>query len=231
MHKTMMESPRILLWGGGSQTRILLEMIKELDLGKPELIFDETLNFPVFNSGIKFCNNLNELNLIHLSSVTHFVIGIGNENGFARHSISNILKSKGLKPLSVIHAKSFIESSVKLGDGIQVMPGAIVHKFSELGNSVILNTNSTVDHECIIGNGVHVMGGASIAGCVRVGDFASIGTNATIVPHLKIGSGAIIGAGAVVLSDVSENAVMVGCPAREIRKNIPKCFSSIVSAS
>jgi len=45
----------------------------------------------------------------------------------------------------------------KCGEGVQVMPGAIVHKFSSLGRQCILNTNSTVDHECILGDGVHVI--------------------------------------------------------------------------
>ena len=104
------------------------------------------------------------------------------------------------------------------GEGVQVMPGAIVHKFSSLGHQCILNTNSTVDHECTIGNGVHVMGGASIAGRVIIDDFSTIGTNATILPDLKIGKNVYIGAGAVVTCDIEPNSIVGGVPAKLIRK-------------
>jgi len=41
---------KVLLWGGRSQSRILQEMLNELALGKVSLIFDETLETPLFSS-------------------------------------------------------------------------------------------------------------------------------------------------------------------------------------
>jgi acetyltransferase-like isoleucine patch superfamily enzyme len=98
-----------------------------------------------------------------------------------------------------------------------VMPGAVIHKFAEVGSYCIVNTNSTVDHECLIGDGVHIMGSAAVAGRVEIGDYVTIGTNATILPDLKIGSGAYVGAGAVVTHDVEPYSVVVGVPARKIK--------------
>ena len=79
-----------------------------------------------------------------------------------------------------------------------------------------------IDHECKIGNGVHIMGSAYIAGRVHIGDFSSIGANSTILPDIKIGKNAIIGAGAVVTKDVKNNQVVVGNPAKFLRKNKKK---------
>lgn len=47
---------------------------------------------------------------------------------------------------------------------------------------------------------------------------ASIGANATILPGVTIGEGAMIGAGSVVLRDVEPYSVVVGNPARIIKK-------------
>jgi UDP-2-acetamido-3-amino-2,3-dideoxy-glucuronate N-acetyltransferase len=47
---------------------------------------------------------------------------------------------------------------------------------------------------------------------------ASIGTNATIICGVTIGERAIVGAGAVVTKDVAADAVVVGVPARVLRK-------------
>lgn len=46
---------------------------------------------------------------------------------------------------------------------------------------------------------------------------ASIGGGSVILPGITIGANAIVGAGSVVTSDVKENIVVVGNPARQIR--------------
>ena len=63
------------------------------------------------------------------------------------------------------------------------------------------------------------MGSAAVAGRVRIEDFVTIGTNATILQNLTIEKGAFIGAGALVNRDVKENEVVIGNPARVLRKN------------
>ena len=51
-----------------------------------------------------------------------------------------------------------------------------------------------------------------------VGNDVWIGQNATILPGVHIGDGAIIGAGSVVASDVESYTIVVGNPAKPIRK-------------
>jgi sugar O-acyltransferase (sialic acid O-acetyltransferase NeuD family) len=210
--------PGVLIWGGKSQAHILHEMILELELGVPRIIFDYSLNSPEFSSNATFTNGIENLHSL-VNGVDKFVVGIGGSHGFARHETGKALEKK-LDQLNVISKNSFIDTSVSFGKGLQVMPGAIVHKFVILGKNVILNTGSTIDHDCKIGDGVHIMGSAAIAGNVTIEDFATIGTNSTILPNLKIGWGAYIGAGAVVTQDVEPNSVYVGVPARKIRENV-----------
>lgn len=45
-----------------------------------------------------------------------------------------------------------------------------------------------------------------------------IGSRAIILPGITVGTGAVVGAGAVVTADVPDFTVVVGVPAREIRK-------------
>ena len=49
-----------------------------------------------------------------------------------------------------------------------------------------------------------------------------IGAGAIILPSVTIGEGAIVGAGAVVTKDVLPHTVVVGVPAREIKKVEPR---------
>ncbi len=53
---------------------------------------------------------------------------------------------------------------------------------------------------------------------VHVGDDADIGIGAILLPGIRIGKGAQVGAGAVVTKNVAPYAVVVGNPARVLRK-------------
>ena len=57
-----------------------------------------------------------------------------------------------------------------------------------------------------------------LRGDTVIGNDVWIGQNATILPGVKIGNGAIIGANSVVGSDVEAYTIVVGNPARIIRK-------------
>ena len=196
-------------------------MILENDLGVVKLIFEHNLKALEFKTTARFVNKIEVLKN-YLNSTSHFVVCIGGEYGYERHIISNYLEDLNLKPLSIFHQKSFVESTSEIGSGCQLMLGATVHKFTTVGKNTIINSNALIDHDCSIGNGVHVMGSAAIAGMVKIGDYATIGTNATILPRLSIGEGAMVGAGAVVTKNVFPYTTVVGVPAREVKRVKPE---------
>jgi len=208
--------PNVLLWGAKSTARIVEKMIFDNKIGNVKLIYDTSIDQPTFSSNALFINTNQNL-LIHINKVSKFFVCIGSEHGFARSKISEILLNFGLKSFNIIHKNSFIDPTSEIGTGCLIMPFALVHKFTSIGNYVYINSAASIDHECIIGNGVHIMGNAAIAGKVRIGANATIGTNATILPNLEIGEGSFIGAGAVVTKNVPPFSVYAGVPARFIK--------------
>lgn len=53
-----------------------------------------------------------------------------------------------------------------------------------------------------------------------IGDNVSVGANVVIIGNITIGDNCIIGAGSVVVKDVESNSVVVGNPARIIKKQM-----------
>ena len=67
----------------------------------------------------------------------------------------------------------------------------------------------------------HLQGHPATKGAVRIGHDVWIGYRATILSGVTIGHGAVVGAGALVTRDVRPYAVVVGNPAREVRRRFP----------
>lgn len=214
----MPKKNNIIIWGGKSQSRIAIEIIKLNKKNKIIAIVDPKIKKLEISNLIPFVKTEKEFKK-YLKKSNHFIVGISGGYGLARSLISEKLIKCNLKPLNVIHPTAILDKTIKIGKGLQVMPGANVNCFSKIGDFVILNTSSTVDHECIIGKGVHIMGNAYVGGRVKIGDFATIGSNATIFPDIEIKRGAFIGAGSVVRKNVGENQVVVGNPAKFLKTN------------
>ena len=86
----------------------------------------------------------------------------------------------------------------------------------EIGNGVLIGHNvtlATLNHDERPNYRQNIYPKA-----IKIGDNVWIGSNATILQGVTIGDGAIVGANAVVTKDVPKNTVVIGIPAKIIRK-------------
>lgn len=132
-----------------------------------------------------------------------------------RETLFNQLRDRGRYFIRVIDPSVFVAPDVELGDGVQLMAGAIVQTKAILRDNVLINTGSIVEHHAVIGRHVHVATGSILAGSIHVGEGSFIGAGATIIHNRMVGSGALVAAGAVVIDDVPSGVSVYGVPARE----------------
>ena len=87
---------------------------------------------------------------------------------------------------------------------------------------VIIEDNVTIAGSVMIsshdGSFMNVLGKEMIAKQIILKKRCFIGNNAIILPGITINEKAIVGAGAVVTKDVEERTIVVGVPAKAIRK-------------
>ena len=140
------------------------------------------------------------------------IIAIGDN--VIRERISQEIKHKVGQ---AIHSAAIVDRLVNLAEGVQIIQGAIVNRGASIGKHTIVNTNATVDHDCEIGDFVHIAPGATLCGGIKVGKGTLIGANATVLPNCIIGKNVSVGAGAVVTTDLPDNVIVEGVPAKIIK--------------
>ncbi|TXN22705.1 acetyltransferase [Methylobacterium sp. WL9] len=123
-------------------------------------------------------------------------------------------------------AFTLIDPSVAAPRRLDLGPGSYVNAGCSLGGSsrfgifTFINRGASIGHHAQFGDFVSVGPGVVIAGQVRVATGAVIGAGATILPERSIGRNAVVGAGSVVTRDVPDGCVVLGNPARIVRRDI-----------
>jgi len=210
---------RILIIGSGGLAREVYFHLKEAkDIGFIAFfndLIDETRLY-INGHDIPVINKTETILNLNFSG---FYTGVSNP--IVKKKLSSKLNFYGLSPLpTFVHSKAIVQdSSIDLGHGGIVCPGAILTTNIKLGNSVILNFGCTVGHDTVIEDFVTINPNASISGNVVLGEGTLIGTCAAVLEKLHIAPWTTIGAGAVVSKPVLDHhTVLVGIPARPLVK-------------
>jgi sugar O-acyltransferase (sialic acid O-acetyltransferase NeuD family) len=185
-----------------------------------DLCFFDDLSeeFPTFLYGqFRIVRSLTELSDYFIANSREFILGVGGS--LIRETLSEKIIGIGGVLSSLISKRASIGNfGVKLNDGLSIMENSIIENDVSVGRGCLINMCAILSHDVIIGQFCEVSPGAKLLGRVVVGDYSEIGSNAVILPDIKVGSNVRVGAGAVVTKDVPDNSVVVGIPAREIKR-------------
>ena len=109
-----------------------------------------------------------------------------------------------------------IDPTATVGPLTQIDAGC--ERPTRVGANTMIQGLVHIGHGVQIGAGCDIASGTVISGEATIGDHVRVGVNATISPYVRIAGGARIGAGAVVVKHVPGHTVVVGNPARPLRK-------------
>ena len=139
-----------------------------------------------------------------------------------------------VKPVNArIEPGAIIRDRVEIGDRAVIMMGAIINIGAVVGPDTMIDMGAVLGGKATVGARCHVGAGAVLAGVVEpasatpviLEDDVLVGANAVVIEGVHIGKNAVVAAGSVVISDVPENAVVAGVPARVIKMKDEKTAS------
>jgi 2,3,4,5-tetrahydropyridine-2,6-dicarboxylate N-acetyltransferase len=124
-----------------------------------------------------------------------------------------------------IEPGAYIREHAVIGDRCVIMMGAVINIGAVIGEGTMIDMNAVVGARGTIGKNCHIGAGAVVAGVLEppsktpviIEDDVLVGANAVILEGVRVGRGAVVAAGAIVTTDVPENAVVAGSPAKVIK--------------
>lgn len=155
----------------------------------------------------------------HAPDEVWLVNGLGSVADTApRRRLFEQARAQGFEFLGLQHPSVILAGGTRLGQGCQLLPGALLNTGARLGDDVLINSRAVVEHDCHIGSHSHVASGAVVCGECEIGEGCHIGAGAVLIQGIQVGDGAIIAAGAVVTHNVKPMTLVAGVPAEVKRK-------------
>lgn len=132
-----------------------------------------------------------------------------------KYKVVTMLKEKGAKFATLIHPTALVNKYAEIGEGVVVTPRSNINPDTKIGDFVSI-LGSGVGHNAVVGNYSTLSGRCSINGCVQVGEKVYIACGVSVAPSKKIGDGAYVGIGSVVISNVKPGTKVFGNPAKKV---------------
>lgn len=217
---------KIIIFGVGGTCldilNILLEYKKLIDNSIEFLGFldddEKKLNFNFY--GYEVIGKMEDAKKFINNDSVFFINGIGSAKSYKlREKVIEKLDIPLDRYFSIIHPKAFVSSFSKIGNGSVIFANCTIGVNVKIGNHVLILPNSTINHDSVIGDYSIITSQVSISGNVKLGKSCYIGTSTSIRENIVINDYSLIGMGSNVVTDIEQDSVYYGNPAKKIRKN------------
>ncbi len=213
----------IIILGTGGNAVDILETLQDLNDARGERVYegvgfldDDANKWGQKNLGVPV---LGALDTAAQFPDCFFVNGIGSVNNYWRkHEIIARTQLPRERFETIVHPTASVSRTARLGRGVVIFQNVTITHNVEIGDHVMILPAAVISHDDVIGEYSSIAAGVCISGNVRVGQSCYLGANASIKDGVTLGDFALVGMGSVVLRDVAEQSVVVGNPARLLRR-------------
>ena len=149
-------------------------------------------------------------------------VAIANGEPAIRQLLWEKLKRHGIRLATIVDPSAIVAPTATLGEGAVVTAFCIVASQAVLRENVALNVQAIVGHDIVLGEHTVVSSMVNVGGACTVGARSYLGMGVQIIQGVSVGTDAIVGMGSVVFSDIPDEVIALGNPARAMRKNVDK---------
>jgi hypothetical protein len=153
----------LIVWGGTGHAKVLHEAISSSPIRIVAIVDNRSIGSPI--AGVPLLHGAIGLDRWQARrrsppNRTGFAIAVGGRHGLDRIRLFKIMSDKGYLPYSVIHPASYVAVDAILGEGCQILAGAVIATHAHIDHGAIVNTAASVDHDCRVGHCAHIGPGA-----------------------------------------------------------------------
>jgi sugar O-acyltransferase (sialic acid O-acetyltransferase NeuD family) len=142
----------------------------------------------------------------------------GNPDTFRNRK--NIIKSLNIERsrfAKIIHPSVTISPDAKIGYNTLFMANVVISCGVEIGNHCFSLPNTVFSHDAIIGNYCTFGSNITVSGYVNIKSNCYVGSGSRLKNHITIEENVLIGLGSNVISNIPQNWIIAGNPARRLK--------------
>jgi UDP-perosamine 4-acetyltransferase len=202
---------KVVIVGGGGHTKMCLDILQQVKSYEVAEIVEYYPEHTIKGVRGQKPASVQTLKKLFQQGVRHAVVGVGAlHNPKIRDTIFCELKKIGFFMPNLVHPFSTIEPSASLGEGNQVMAGAVISSNAVIGNNCIINSGSVICHDSLLFDNAHIAPGTVLAGHAKVGSNTLVGMGVTVYRAVSIGNNVIIHNGLSIVKDIPDNTIVKG---------------------
>lgn len=205
---------KVLIVGGGGHCKVIIEVFRAMGREPAGILDPHTKESHVL--GVAVLGGDDQIERLFEMGYRHAHVAIGLNS--LRRRLGTKLKHLGFELARALHPSAIVSPSAEVDEGVAVLPNAVIHTNAHVSGLAIINTGAIVEHDCFIGVAAHVAPRSVMGGGVVIEDEVLFGIGAVARPLCRVGARAIVGAGAVVIGAVEPDSVVVGAPARAVKR-------------
>lgn len=210
---------KVAIYGAGLGAKQALELLRS----HPELdaigLFDDKPGLEGEILGLKVLGGW-EVFLKFVSRGVVEGVAVSLHSEYRRKLIEKIRKdAPSIELVPLVDRRAIVSEGVEISPGAFIEAGSVLGPDTHVGAGVIIDTGAVVSHDCHIGAHSHLSPGCVLSGIVRLEENVLVGVGASVNSQVTIGRNAVITPGSAVVSDLPDDVVASGNPAKIIGRS------------